>query len=180
MRWATNLAAICCRRRSRAAGIARKMRGAGPRQTGLDLDQCLDFDPVVCFQRVSDPRNAISRLSRPPTRCLGGLFSGVKMASRRWTEDEVRRAHDMREAGHSYGKIDKTLGRFPGATQQRLEIAGHGSGNSLHVTSRRVPDNLLAERAAREVARNQRSLTQDFCGDPPPGYSALHGKKGQQ
>jgi hypothetical protein len=117
---------------------------------------------------------------RPPRQRVGGLFSGVKMASRRWTEDEVRRAHDMREAGHSYGKIDKTLGRFPGATQQRLEIAGHGSGNSLHVTSRRVPDNLLAERAAREVARNQRSLTQDFCGDPPPGYSALHGKKGQQ
>jgi hypothetical protein len=84
----------------------------------------------------------------------------------------------MREAGHSYGKIDKTLGRFPGAKQQRLEIAGHGSGNSLHVTSRRIPDNLLAEREALASARSHCTFTQDFCGDPPPGYSALHGKTG--
>jgi hypothetical protein len=36
----------------------------------------------------------------------------------------------------------------------------------------------LVERAARDAARDQRTLTQDFFGDPPPGYSALHGKTG--
>ena len=100
------------------------------------------------------------------------------MPSRRWTEDEVKRAHDMRAAGRSYREIDKALGRFPGGTQQRLEIAGHGSGNSLHVTSRHIPDNLLAERDALTAAREQRALTEHFCGDPPPGYSALDGKTG--
>ena len=36
-----------------------------------------------------------------------------------------------------------------------------------------------AEREALGSA-NQRTLTQDFCGDPSPGYSALHGKTGER
>jgi hypothetical protein len=98
------------------------------------------------------------------------------MPRRSWTEGEVKRANDMRAAGYSYLAIDKALGRRSGATQQRLEIAGHGSGS--HVTSRRVTDKLLAERDALAAAREQCALTQYFCGDPPPGYSALHGKTG--
>jgi hypothetical protein len=66
--------------------------------------------------------------------------------------------------------------RRDGATQQRLEIAGHGSGD--HVRPFRAPDYLLAEREALAVAREQRALTGYFCGDPPAGYSALHGKTG--
>jgi hypothetical protein len=30
------------------------------------------------------------------------------------------------------------------------------------------------------TARNQCTLTQDFFGDPPPGYWALHGKTEQR
>jgi hypothetical protein len=63
------------------------------------------------------------------------------MPRRVWTEREVKRANDMRAAGYSYPTIDKALGRRGDATQQRLEIAGHGSGS--HVTSRRIPDMLL-------------------------------------
>jgi len=48
------------------------------------------------------------------------------------------------------------------------------------ISSNRIPIGLLAEREALAAARNQRTLTQDFCGDPPPGYSALHGKTGQR
>jgi hypothetical protein len=92
------------------------------------------------------------------------------------TESEIKRAHDMRAAGYSYPTIDKALGRRDGATQQRLEIAGHGSGD--HVRRFRVPEGLLAERDALAAAREQRALTGYFCGDPPPGYSALHGKTG--
>jgi len=99
------------------------------------------------------------------------------MPRRPWTEDEHDRARDMRAAGDTYSKIDKALGRRPGATQQRLEIAGYGS---KQVRSHRIPDSLFAEREALTAARNQRNLTQDFCGDPPPGYSALHGKTGQR
>jgi hypothetical protein len=114
---------------------------------------------------------------RPPARWpFFERQKAVKMPSRPWTEGEIKRANLMRAAGYSYSTIDKTFGRPAGATQRRLEIAGHGSGD--HVKSFRASDKLLAERAAREVARNQRSLTQNFCGDPPPGYSALHGKTG--
>jgi hypothetical protein len=87
------------------------------------------------------------------------------MAYRPWTEDEHERARDMRAAGDSYRKIDKVLGRHAGATQQRLEIAGYGSGHH-QVRSSRIPDSLFAEREALTAARNQRTLTQDFCGDP--------------
>jgi hypothetical protein len=100
------------------------------------------------------------------------------MPRRLWTEDEVKRACAMRAAGFLYGEIDKALGRRPGATQQRLEIAGYGS--KRQVRTHPIPNGLLAERDALAVARNQRTLTQDFCGDPPPGYSALQGKTGQR
>ena len=98
------------------------------------------------------------------------------MSRRLWTEREVKRAKDMRAAGYSYPTIDKALGRRDGSTQQRLEIAGHGSGDQ--VKSFRAPDYLLAERDALAAARERRALTENFCGDPPPGYSALHGKTG--
>jgi hypothetical protein len=98
------------------------------------------------------------------------------MPRRSWTDGEVKRANAMRVAGYSYGTIDKALRRPSGATQRRLEIAGYGSGR--HSTSHRIPDGLLAERDALAAAREQRALTEYFCGDPPPGYSALHGKTG--
>ena len=98
------------------------------------------------------------------------------MPRRLWTEGEIKRAHDMRAAGSSYPTIDKALGRRVGATQQRLEVAGNGSKDP--VKSFRAPDHLLTERDALATAREQRALTEIFCGDPPPGYSALHGKTG--
>jgi hypothetical protein len=100
----------------------------------------------------------------------------MKMPRQSWTEDEVKRARNMRAAGYPYNKIDKTLGRRAGATQQRLEIAGYSSGSS--VRSNPIPEGLIAEREALTAARNQCTFTQDFFGDPPPGYSALHGKTG--
>jgi hypothetical protein len=91
------------------------------------------------------------------------------MPRRAWTKSELDRAYAMRGAGHSYDEIDKSLGRRAGATRQKLHIARHGH---------RIPNNLLDERDALIAARNRRALTQDFFGDPPPGYSALYGKTG--
>jgi len=98
------------------------------------------------------------------------------MPRRPWTEGEVKRANDMRAAGYSYGTIDKALKRSSGATQRRIEIAGHGSKD--RVKSFRAPDYLLTERDALAAAREQRVLIQYFFGEPPPGYSALNGKTG--
>ena len=97
------------------------------------------------------------------------------MPGRPWTEEEIKRAHDMRAAGYPYGAIDRMLRRRAGATQRRFEVAGHGW---RHETSHRIPDVLSVEREALMAARNQRTLTQDFRRDPPPGYSALRSKTG--
>jgi len=47
---------------------------------------------------------------------------------------------------YSHGTIEKTLGRFGGATQQKLEVTGNRSKD--HVRSLCVPEDLLAERTA--------------------------------
>jgi hypothetical protein len=100
----------------------------------------------------------------------------VKMPPRPWTEDELKRARDMRAAGHFYAEIDKVLRRRTGSTERLLERNGLG----YNVKSSHIPDNLLTERDALTAARNRRALTENFCGDPPPGYSALDGKTGQR
>jgi hypothetical protein len=82
-------------------------------------------------------------------------------------------AREMYAAGCFYGEIDKTLRRRAGSTKRQFEGVGYGSGQN-----RLVPSMLLVEREALTAARNRRTLTQDFCGDPPPGYSTLHGKTG--
>jgi hypothetical protein len=98
------------------------------------------------------------------------------MPRRPWTEYELERARTMRAAGHVYGEIDRVLRRRAGTTKRRLEGANYNVGHN--VRSMTVPDCLLAERDALAAARHQRALTQHFFGDPPPGYSALHGKTG--
>jgi len=80
------------------------------------------------------------------------------MPRRSWTEGEIKRANDMRAAGYSYPTIDKMPGRRPGAF--------------------RAAEYLVAERDALAAARDLRALTENFCGGPPPGYSALYGKTG--
>jgi hypothetical protein len=63
----------------------------------------------------------------------------------------------------------RPLGRRTGSTKRQLEKGGLG----YNVKSGRIPEGRPIEREALTAARNQRTLTQDFCGDPPPGYSAL-------
>ena len=98
------------------------------------------------------------------------------MRRRPRTEDELKRAREMRAAGISYEVIDRVLRRRAGSTKRQLEGVDHGHT----VRKLRIPDNLSAEREVLAAARSQRALTQDFFGDPPPGYSALHGKTGQR
>ena len=102
----------------------------------------------------------------------------MSMLWRRWTEDELNRARVMRRAGCSHDEIDKAPGRPAGATKQRLYIEDCRSGDVVRQTD--ISEAQLAEREALAAARNQRTLTEEFCGDPPPGYSALHGKTGQR
>ena len=50
------------------------------------------------------------------------------MPSRRWTEGEVKRAHDMRAARRSYREIDKALGRFPAERSKGLKLQATDRG----------------------------------------------------
>ena len=93
---------------------------------------------------------------------------------RPWTENELKRAREMRAAGYFCKEIDRILRRRTGSTKRQLE--GYNVGHN--VKSTRIPDNLLAERNALAAAREQGALTHYFFGDPPPGYSALYGKTG--
>jgi hypothetical protein len=86
---------------------------------------------------------------------------------RRWTEEEVKRARDLRSDGRAYGEIDKALRRRAGST-----ISGDEVG------SKYSPASLLAERDTLAAAREQRTLTRGFLWRSPPGYSALNGKTG--
>jgi hypothetical protein len=43
-------------------------------EIGFDLDQSLSFDPVVCFRRVSDPRDAISHFKATRSPCPAAFF----------------------------------------------------------------------------------------------------------
>jgi hypothetical protein len=97
------------------------------------------------------------------------------MSARPWTNEELKRARDMYAAGYFYGEIDRVLKRRLGSTKRQFEGVGYGSGQK-----KLIPRSLLVERESLTAARNQRTLTQDFCGDPPPGYSALDGKTGQR
>jgi hypothetical protein len=94
------------------------------------------------------------------------------MPERQWTDDEVKRAHDFHAVVYSYDLIDKMLRRRVGSTKRRPE------GHNIRHISIRASDDLLAERDAIAAAREQRALTENICDDPPPGYSALHGKIG--
>ena len=75
----------------------------------------------------------------------------MKRPRRPWTEDELKRAREMGAAGHFYGEIDRVLGRHAGATKQRLDGAGNGSGNEVRANP--VSDSLLAEREALATAQ---------------------------
>lgn len=102
-----------------------------------------------------------------------GLRKGDKpKPPRPWTEQEFNLAKLMLGRGYSFWKIGCHLGRkgetikyklFPPAPRDR---------------HRRDLPRLKADAAARKEARDQRDLTAAFCGDPPPGYSALDQLRG--
>lgn len=54
------------------------------------------------------------------------------------------------------------------------------SPSQMHNRGRARPsDAMLADAQARDFARQSAEATAQFCGDPPPGYSALDLKRHQ-
>ena len=118
-----------------------------------------------------------------------------------WTDEEcataaaIYRARGAEHGGHTraIGEISRTLRRTPNAVAARLGARGPhftaparkyrrrrektGVGNHMVDSALflRVPEQILAERDYR-LALDHDSVTAALCGDPKPGYSALHRK----
>jgi hypothetical protein len=117
-----------------------------------------------------------------------------------WTDEEcataaaIYRARAADYGGHTEAvrQISRTLNRTQNAVAARLGARGplfiaparkyalrkkNGIGNHMVDTALflRVPEQILAERDHR-LALEHDSLTAALCGDPKPGYSALHRK----
>lgn len=93
----------------------------------------------------------------------------------------------MHHAGADAVAIGEAIGRPAGSVVDkfnnegmpapRLPAVRHGratpNANGAGEVVQRVSPRALAEREARLAALARRSLTQAFCNDPPPGWSAL-------
>ncbi len=92
-----------------------------------------------------------------------------------WTKESLLRLHRMAAAGFTYSEAAAKLGRTRSAIAgkaKRLGLRFHG-GNPGHggvCGPRPKPRPAII---ARDVV--VRSITAEFCGDPPPGRSALDG-----
>ena len=94
---------------------------------------------------------------------------------RPWSAEELAQATVWREEGISDAEIGKRIGRTRQAVAVKLWNVGVAHRfNILHGNNDPLTDErIVAERDARREASYRRSLTQQFFGDPPIGFSAL-------
>src|SRR5437868_917874 len=91
---------------------------------------------------------------------------------RPWTDEEVKTAVAMREAGARYTEIGAALGRHKAGVRTKLVEEQRRTTTSHVVETLRVPEHVLAERD-RRYALTPCDLTALLLGDPLPGYRAL-------
>jgi hypothetical protein len=127
--------------------------------------------------------------SRGPTRDVG-LYH--------WSEQEVsiartlwqhhitdRYGDDDRDIPHGvrasvYRTIAARIKRSADSVEARLKAYGPSFSAIRPIdgrTSTKIPARVLALRDARRDAADQRSLTGQVFGDPPPGFSALDARR---
>lgn len=96
---------------------------------------------------------------------------------RPWTPEEYSRLYRCRRDGLPLCEIAVHLGRTVWAVRTKLlNRERHLPGSyRIQVEGQRyeASQGALDERELRRAALEQQTLTQAFCGDPPPGFSAL-------
>lgn len=99
---------------------------------------------------------------------------------RPWSLAEYEQASSLHDAGMTYYAIGRRLGRPGAGVQLRLEAGPPkvfvGAGDH-QVHAARVSEQQMQDRDRRQIAAHGHDLTGAFCGDPPPGYSALDRKQ---
>ncbi len=104
-----------------------------------------------------------------------------------WSESDDATLHRLRDIKRwQWEDIGKRLGRTGGACQTRYsDLRGGRTNERRNVHSEpaanvHVAADLIVARDARREASYRRTQTQEFFGDPPPGYSALDKKRAAQ
>lgn len=94
-----------------------------------------------------------------------------------WTPEMWARAQEMRAQKFTTAEIGAELRLSAQQIRDRFSNKSHfqtkrGKGERI-IAMPQASSSALGERDARAVAAARRTLTQQFCGDPPPGYSEL-------
>lgn len=78
--------------------------------------------------------------------------------------------------GCSVARVERRFHAY-GWTFQSNRIAAPGGARGSYPIKITIPNSVLAERDRRSAALEQRTQTQEFFGDPAPGYSALDARR---
>ena len=98
---------------------------------------------------------------------------------RHWSEEELERLRELTAQGLKPSAIAHLFGRNTMSVRDRVRYErvqrGEPRKNPTNYVRTETPAcaQALAERDARCEASYRRSITQEFFGDPPPGWSAL-------
>lgn len=119
---------------------------------------------------------------------------------RRWTPEEWQRAKAMLDQGVDRDVVAHAIGRAVGCLKEKIRWEGMSAEQRAarlkHIREKRqandrairankrqvssgpyVSEEVLADRDARKVALEQRTITAQFFGDPPRTQSALYKKQ---
>jgi hypothetical protein len=134
---------------------------------------------IRCGHTVGSCRTTLSNMQdRHLVRAAGD--PKPKIMRKPWTEAEVvRLIHAYEIDGLRFREIDAELKRPKGSSCVKYESLRRPAARSFISKEAKVVIDQAAfdAREARKHAEMQRSITQNFFGDPPPGYSALDRRK---
>jgi len=106
-----------------------------------------------------------------------------------WSDKEIataariyRRMVSPGAPASTMDRVWRTIGDAVGrkATAAAARFYNYGPTFVRVVGAGRIPVDVIADRDAREAAKMLRDRTAEFCGDPPPGYSALDRQRKSQ
>lgn len=110
-------------------------------------------------------------------------------SGRPWTEKDIALLIELRDVRLlKWPQIARALARSAGSccvTHSKVKTGTYKprvvrapTRSEIESTQHfKLTDQHIAAREARRAAADRRSLTATFCGDPPPGYSALDQKR---
>lgn len=141
---------------------------------GATSPEIQDRLPGVTEKSIS---NLLARARKKggPRAVLRGNAPGTNFAGRRWTDNEVRAALEIRKKFPklSDDEIGAKLGRTGRSVQSKLILCDpDGKREYSHEPKVVVPE-FVEELRDRRYSVAPRDLTAAYFGDPLPGFSAL-------